>query len=93
MDDKFEMSFKTFLDLDSLGDSPILLYLFYAKTAKLTKSNSVYATNDYCKNNLRWGERKFSKAKKLLLDCGFIKEHKIRDKKNRFAGTEIEILR
>lgn len=80
----------TLVRLYALSADAATLYVFYCNTAKLQANrigytNKIKATDTYCRRGLKWGEKKFYKAKKILLDNNFIK--KIIDKK---AGGQVK---
>lgn len=50
----------------------IALYVFYYKTAKWQKTNTVKANNQYVKKSLKWGISKIQKTKQTLKEHGLI---------------------
>lgn len=50
----------------------IALYVFYYKTAKWQKTNTVKANDQYVKKSLKWGVSKIQKAKQTLKEHGLI---------------------
>ena len=50
----------------------IALYLFYYKTAKWQKTNTVKANDQYVKKSLKWGISKIQKTKQTLKEHGLI---------------------
>lgn len=50
----------------------IALYVFYYKTAKWQKTNTVKANDQYVKKSLKWGISKIQKAKQTLKEHGLI---------------------
>ena len=55
------------------GTDAVMLYLHYYFTAKLQKTNQVWATDKYCMKGLKWGNTRFKRAKKILVkDFGWI---------------------
>lgn len=81
----------TCLRLFELGNDPTLLYLFYVKTAKIQETNSVHATNSFCKKGLGWGDHRFNKTKQLLLDEKLIENVTKRDEKGQLIGHFVRI--
>jgi hypothetical protein len=57
----------------------IALYMFYYYTAKWQKTNQIKATESYVRVALKWGEDRFRRSKKLLVELGLIKNIKIKD--------------
>lgn len=62
----------------------IALYVFYYKTAKWQKTNTVKANDQYVKKSLKWGISKIQKTKQTL------KEHGLIDVVQRRKGGKIE---
>lgn len=62
----------------------IALYVFYYKTAKWQKTNTVKANDQYVKKSLKWGISKIQKTKQTL------KEHGLIDIVQRRKGGKIE---
>lgn len=50
----------------------IALYVFYYKTAKWQKTNTVKVNNQYVKKSLKWGISKIQKTKQALKEHGLI---------------------
>lgn len=50
----------------------IALYVFYYKTAKWQKTNTVKANDQYVKKSLKWGISKIQKTKQTLKEHGLI---------------------
>lgn len=90
---KEEIRFNTItcLKLFELGNDALVLYMFYVKTAKIQGTLSVYALNSFCKKGLGWGDYKFNKAKKLLVDNKLIETVVKRDENNVITGHYIRI--
>lgn len=61
------------------GADALALYMFYYYTAKWQKTNSVFATKDYCMKGLHWGSQRFINAKRLLIDLELVEEVVKRD--------------
>uniref|UniRef100_A0A6M3LME4 Uncharacterized protein n=1 Tax=viral metagenome TaxID=1070528 RepID=A0A6M3LME4_9ZZZZ len=76
------------LDIDSDACS---LYMFYIKTAKLQKTKRIFATNIFASKGLRWGKEKLSKAKKILIDNGFIEKVIKKDEHGKIIGNYLDI--
>lgn len=61
----------TLFSLDNCADC-VALYIFFYKTAKWQKTNSIKANEDYIKKSLGWGYDKIRKAKNTLKENGLI---------------------
>lgn len=57
--------------LDNCSDC-IALYVFYYKTAKWQKTNTIKANDTYVKKSLKWGEDRVRKTKQTLKENGLI---------------------
>lgn len=57
--------------LDNCSDC-IALYVFYYKTAKWQKTNTIKANDTYVKKSLKWGEDRIRKTKQTLKENGLI---------------------
>lgn len=57
--------------LDNCADC-IALYVFYYKTAKWQKTNTIKANDQYVKKSLKWGISKIQKTKQTLKEHGLI---------------------
>ena len=57
--------------LDNCADC-IALYIFYYKTAKWQKTDTVKANDQYVKKSLKWGISKIQKTKQTLKEHGLI---------------------
>lgn len=57
--------------LDNCTDC-IALYVFYYKTAKWQKTNTIKANDTYIKKSLKWGEDRVRRTKKILKEHGLI---------------------
>ena len=68
--------FEIILKQDNPGDL-IGLYSFYYYTAKWQKTNQPKCTNTYCMKGLQYGEVRFMRAKKKLMEIGLIESVKI----------------
>jgi hypothetical protein len=60
------LSLETVSKLIDLNSDSATLYLFYHKTSKLQKTNSIWATNTFAMKGLKFGRSRFYKAKKVL---------------------------
>ncbi|MBP3920793.1 MAG: hypothetical protein J6D28_04435 [Bacilli bacterium] len=61
----------TLFRLDNCSDC-IALYVFYYKTAKWQKTNTIKANDTYIKKSLKWGADKIRKTKQALKENGLI---------------------
>lgn len=61
----------TLFKLENCSDC-IALYVFYYKTAKWQKTNTIKANDTYVKKYLKWGEDKVRRTKKILKENGLI---------------------
>lgn len=61
----------TLFKLDNCSDC-IALYVFYYKTAKWQKTNTIKANDTYVKKSLKWGGDKVRRTKKILKENGLI---------------------
>lgn len=50
----------------------IALYIFYYKTAKWQKTNTIKANDDYVKKSLKWGTDRIKRTKNILKESGLI---------------------
>lgn len=50
----------------------IALYVFYYKTAKWQRTNTIKANDDYVKKSLKWGTDRIKKTKNILKENGLI---------------------
>jgi hypothetical protein len=62
------------------------LYSFYCYTASWQGMTSIKASGGFVQKALGWGKDKFSKAQKILVDAGIIKENVKRDTSGRIIG-------
>jgi len=72
------------------GADCIALYIFFYKTAKWQKTNSIKANEDYIKKCLGWGYDKIRRAKNILKENGLIQMVQNR-KDNKIEGWYIQI--
>ena len=61
----------TLFKLENCSDC-IALYVFYYKTAKWQKTNTIKANDTYIRNSLNWGADKIRRTKQLLKENGLI---------------------
>lgn len=73
------------------NQNPLILYLFYYKTAKWQKHNPIKASDEYCKKCLHWGIDKLQNAKQKLKEMDLIESVRRTDEKGRVAGWYIKI--
>ena len=66
-----KMTIDTLFKLDNCVDC-IALYLFYYKTAKWQKTNTIKANDMYVKKSLKWGSEKIKRTKNILKEHGLI---------------------
>ena len=71
--------------------NPLILYLFYYKTAKWQKNNPIKASDDYCKKCLHWGIDKLQAAKKVLKEMNLIDSIKRTNSKGLITGWYIKV--
>lgn len=71
--------------------NPLVLYIFYYKTAKWQKHNPIKASDDYCKKCLHWGIDKIQNTKKKLKELNLIESIKRTDDKGKIIGWYIKI--
>lgn len=79
----------TLFSLDNCADC-VALYIFFYKTAKWQKTNSIKANEDYIKKCLGWGYDKIRKAKNTLKEKGLIQMVQNR-KDNKIEGWYIQV--
>ena len=63
------------------NQNPLVLYLFYYKTAKWQKHNPIKASDDYCKKCLHWGSDKLKETKQRLKEMELIEPIKRKNEK------------
>ena len=66
-----KMTIDTLFKLDNCADC-VALYVFYYKTAKWQKTNTIKANDLYVKKSLKWGIDKIKRTKKTLKEHGLI---------------------
>jgi len=80
------LDLETVSKLMNLNPDSATLYLFYHKTSKLQKTNSIWATNSFVMKGLKWGDTKLKKARRILFDLDLIEEVRNRDSKGKIVG-------
>ena len=78
--------FKLFMSRGAEGMDAYALYSLLMFTARLQKTNSVWANEEYLKTGLGWGKSRLRKAKELLFELGLIEYSK--QVKNEFGHFE-----
>lgn len=73
------------------NQNPLILYLFYYKTAKWQKHNPIKANDDYCKKCLHWGIDKIQSTKKRLKEMKLIEIIKRVNEKNIITGWYVKV--
>ncbi len=71
--------------------NPLVLYLFYYKTAKWQKNNPIKASDDYCKRCLHWGIDKLQNTKKRLKEMALIETIKRTNDKGIIEGWYVKV--
>lgn len=79
----------TLFKLDNCADC-IALYVFYYKTAKWQKTNTIKANDLYVKKSLKWGIDKIKRTKAILKEHGLINIVQ-RRKDGKIEGWYIEV--
>ena len=80
---------ETLYRLDNCVDC-LALYLFYYKTAKWQKTNTIKANDAYVQKSLKWGTKKIRATKETLKENGLINLVQRRDK-GKIVGWFVEI--
>jgi len=83
--------YKLFLSYGKIGMNAYLLYSHLMFTARLQKTDTVWAKDLYIRKGLNWGSQKLLKAKALLKDLNLIETIKKRDKKGKIEGWYIKV--
>lgn len=73
------------------NQNPLILYLFYYKTAKWQKHNPIKANDEYCKRCLHWGIDKIKNTKKRLKEMNLIEIIKRVNEKNIITGWYVKV--
>lgn len=68
----------------------VVLYMFYYKTAKWQKTNSIKAVDEYTRKCLNWGTDKLRKTKAALKEAGLIQIIQVRHN-NLISGWFIQV--
>ena len=84
-----KMTVDTLFKLDNCADC-IALYVFYYKTAKWQKTNTIKANDLYVKKSLKWGIDKIKRTKSILKEHGLINIVQ-RRKDGKIEGWYIEV--
>jgi uncharacterized phage protein (TIGR02220 family) len=84
-----KMTIDTLFRLDNCADC-ISLYVFYYKTAKWQKTNTIKANDLYVKKSLKWGIDKIKRTKAILKEHGLINIVQ-RRKDGKIEGWYIEV--
>lgn len=84
-----KMTIDTLFRLDNCADC-IALYIFYYKTAKWQKTNTIKANDLYVKKSLKWGAEKIKRTKAILKENGLINIIQ-RRKEGKIEGWYIEV--
>lgn len=84
-----KMTIDTLFRLDNCADC-IALYVFYYKTAKWQKTNTIKANDLYVKKSLKWGAEKIKRTKAILKENGLINIIQ-RRKEGKIEGWYIEV--
>lgn len=84
-----KMTIDTLFRLDNCADC-IALYIFYYKTAKWQKTNTIKANDLYVKKSLKWGAEKIKRTKNILKEHGLINIIQ-RRKEGKIEGWYIEV--
>ena len=83
--------------LFKLNSDALALYHFYTLTAVRQSSalghpnNTIKATSSYCMKGLGWGKERFFKAKKLLIDNGFVESIVRKDEGGTIEGYYVKL--
>lgn len=83
--------YKLFLSRGKIGMDAYLLYSHYIFTARLQKTQSVWANNTYVREGLHWGKERLLKAKKLLKELQLIEIVQKKDDKGKFSKSYIKV--
>jgi len=76
--------------LDKNPDS-LSLYVFYLKNAKIQKTNQIWSTDTFGMKGLKWGVKRYSEAKQVLLDSGLLTFIQERGETGRLQKTFIKL--
>lgn len=84
-----KMTVDTLFRLENCADC-IALYMFYYKTAKWQKTNTIKANDLYVRKSLKWGSEKVKNIKNILKEHGLINIIQ-RRKNGKIEGWYIEV--
>lgn len=73
------------------SQNPLILYMFYYKTAKWQNVNPIKASDDYCKKCLHWGIDKLQSAKQKLKEMELIETIRRTDETGKVVGWYVKI--
>jgi len=62
------------LQNDKKDSSTLFLYFFFLDCVQKQKTKTIKITSAQCKRELKWGEKKFKKAKNVLLELKIIEQ-------------------
>lgn len=71
--------------------NPLILYLFYYKTAKWQQCNPIKATDEYCKKCLHWGIDRLQATKRRLKEMELIQTIRKTNDKGTVEGWYIKV--
>lgn len=71
--------------------NPLILYLFYYKTAKWQQCNPIKATDEYCKKCLHWGIDRIQATKRRLKEMELIQTIRKTNDKGKVEGWYIKV--
>jgi hypothetical protein len=76
-----------------LSNNPdaLILYLFYIKSSEYQGTNSVWITDGFVMEGLKWGKSRVTSAKNFLLENNLIELHKQRFENGTYGKTYIRI--
>ena len=72
--EKLSFSLTTLVRLYELHSDATNLYMFYVKNVGIQKTCTIYSTDSFCKKGLKWGDKRFRKAKTVLIENKFIEQ-------------------
>lgn len=81
--------YELFLSYDKVGIDAYILYSHLIYTARLQKTNSIWANNKYLRQGLNWGKDRLQNAKNLLTELDIIKEKQGKDENGKFTKKYI----
>ena len=80
-----------FMNYGKVGIDAMALYMHYQFSSQIQKTNSVWASDKYCRQGLDWGRDRFEKARNLLLDLDLIQIQKRRNSQGKFTKSFIKV--